>query len=294
MKILTTSLSLSLLTFIILLSITSCTAAGQGKEFDGNQALKDVEYQVSLGPRIPGSKAHDQVVSWIGNQLKEAGWESEVQTTTNLTSSPIQNIVAKRGNQGPWIILGAHYDSRLVADHDPDTSKRNIPVPGANDGASGVAVLLELARSLPKNLPVRLWLVFFDAEDNGNLPGWDWILGSRAFVNELPGKPDAAVILDMIGDANLNIPIERNSDAQIVSEIWKKAQALGYSQYFIPKFGYAMIDDHTPFLNAGIPAADIIDFDYPYYHTTQDTPDKVSAESLGIVGKTIYAWLTEK
>jgi glutaminyl-peptide cyclotransferase len=282
-------------TILILLTVTtSCNSIGQARQFDKTRAYKDVEYQVSLGPRIPGSQAHEQEVSWIGEQLNEAGWDSSVQTVLNMAPSPIQNIVAKRGDKGPWIILGAHYDSRLVSDHDPDPSKRTTPVPGANDGASGVAVLLELARTLPKDLPVRLWLVFFDVEDNGNIPGWDWILGSRAFVNELSGKPDAAVIIDMIGGANLNIPIERNSNPQIVSEIWKTAQDLGYSQYFIPQPGHSIIDDHTPFLNAGIPAVDIIDIDYPYYHSTQDTPDKVSSDSLGIVGKTMYAWLTEK
>ena len=110
------------------------------------------------------------------------------------------------------MIIGAHYDSRLLADPDPDPSLRNQPVPGANDGASGVAVLLELARILPKNLDKTIWLVFFDAEDNGNIPGYDWIMGSRVFVQTLIDKPDEAIIIDMIGDADLNIYQEKNSD----------------------------------------------------------------------------------
>jgi len=137
-------------------------------------------------------------------------------------------------------------------------------------------------------------LVFFDAEDNGKIPGWDWILGSQAFVNELQGQPDAVIIVDMIGDADLNVMMERNSDTTLMAELWGQAAALGFSDHFIAVPGYAMLDDHTPFLEAGIPAVDIIDFDYPYWHTTDDTLDKVSAESLQIVGETILAWLESK
>lgn len=182
----------------------------------------------------------------------------------------------------------------FIADQDPDPNLRSQAVIGANDGASGVAVLLELARTLPDNLPFRLWLVFFDAEDNGGIEGWDWIMGSRAFVTSLQEKPDAAVIIDMIGDANLNIPIEQNSNPALVEEIWQVAKNLGYENIFLNQPGYSMIDDHTPFLEAGIPAIDIIDFDYPYWHTSQDTPDKVSAASLEIIGKTLSAWLSTR
>jgi Zn-dependent M28 family amino/carboxypeptidase len=197
----------------------------------------------------------------------------------------------------------------MLADNDPDPNNHSVPVPGANDGASGVAVLLELARTLPSHLentaganltsqegtgPGQIWLVFFDAEDNGNIPGWDWILGSRAFVAGLEETPDAAVIVDMIGDADLNIYQELNSDPGLTEEIWSQAQALGYSDRIIPEPKYRMIDDHTPFIEAGIPAVDLIDFDYPYWHTIADTPDKVSAESLQIVGDTLIAWLKEK
>jgi glutaminyl-peptide cyclotransferase len=133
-------------------------------------------------------------------------------------------------------------------------------------------------------------LVFFDAEDNGRIPGWDWILGSRAFVEALEGKPDAAVIVDMIGDADLEIYLERGSDPELSAEIWDVAAYLGYSQ-FIPTPKYHILDDHVPFLEAGIPALNIIDFDYPYWHTIEDTVDKVSAESLEAVGETLRVWL---
>ncbi len=189
-------------------------------------------------------------------------------------------------------MLGAHYDTRFFADHDPDESKRKQPVPGANDGASGVAVLLELARTLPPEID-STWLVFFDAEDNGRIEGWDWILGSRAFAEEMDFTPNAVVIVDMIGDADLNIYFEKNSNEQIRAEIWKKANELGYPQ-FINEEKYSILDDHTPFLEMGIPAVDVIDFDYPYWHTTEDTLDKVSAESLEAVGNTLWHWVVEQ
>ena len=110
-------------------------------------------------------------------------------------------------------------------------------------------------------------------------------------MDSLTGKPNAVVVVDMIGDKDLNIYQEKNSNRNLIDEIWSQAAGLGYSTQFIPKYKYPMIDDHTPFLMAGIPAIDIIDFDYPYWHTTADTPDKVSAQSLKVVGDTLLAWL---
>jgi len=258
-------------------------------EFNGNRALADVETQVSFGARIPGSTAHSHALEWMQTELTAAGWESRLQNAEML-GHPITNVIAQRGEAAPKIILAAHYDSRLLADQDTDPANRLKPVPGANDGASGVAVLLEMARVLPQDAPA-LWLVFFDAEDNGDIQGWDWILGSRAFVEQLETHPEAVVIVDMIGDADQNIYMEANSDPQISNEIWSIAAELGYEERFIPQTKYSMLDDHTPFLETGIPAIDIIDFDYPYWHTLADTPDKVSAESLEAVGRTLQVWL---
>ena len=259
--------------------------------FDGQRALSDVETQVAFGPRTSGSAGHVQILDWMRAELSAAGWDSRIQFA-ELLGHPIQNVIAYRGNANPQIILAAHYDTRMIADKDPDPAKQRQPVPGGNDGASGVAVLLELARVLPQDSSV--WLVFFDAEDNGRIDGWDWILGSQAFVTELDFRPEAVVIVDMIGDADLNIYKERTSNQQLTDEIWAVAANLGYEQSFIPQEKYSILDDHTPFLNAGIAAVDIIDFDYPYYHTTNDTADKVSAESLEIVGTTIQAWLEQR
>ncbi|HSL29736.1 MAG TPA: M28 family peptidase [Anaerolineales bacterium] len=260
--------------------------------FDGQRAYEDVHTQVAMGPRIPGTEGHARILEWMQAELERAGWQVEIQESESL-GHPIKNLVARRSDESPQIILGAHYDSRMFANLDPDPANHTLPVPGANDGASGVAVLLELARSLPDET-VPVWLVFFDAEDNGNIPGWDWILGSRAFVRNNPVQPQAVVIVDMIGDADLNIYKEFNSNAALTDEIWAVANELGYEDTFIPDYKHSVLDDHTPFVEAGIRAIDIIDFDYPYWHTVHDTPDKVAAESLQVVGETLYTWIVQQ
>lgn len=265
---------------------------GAPELFDGNRAYEDVKRQVEMGPRTPGSQGHAQIREWMRVELENAGWTVEIHESERL-GHPLYNIIAKRNDEPPQVILAAHYDTRFVADHDPDPANQNKPVPGANDGASGVAVLIELARTLPTDT-VPLWLVFFDAEDNGRIEGWDWILGSRAFVEEIPVAPQAVVVVDMVGDADLNIHYEANSDPAIRAEIWGTAQRLGHGGVFIPDEGFNMLDDHTPFLEKGIPAVDIIDFDYPYWHTVADTPDKVSPESLQAVGDTLWHWAADQ
>ena len=283
---------------IILIILAACippTSTNELIEFDGERAFKDLEYQVSLGPRVIGSDAHQKVREWIIESNKELGWQVDDQNLT-FNDQEVHNIISKReGNDdAPWIIIGAHYDSRSNADKDPNIENHNQPVLGANDGASGVAVLMELARVIPKNIKGRIWLVYFDAEDNGNLPGGEWIVGSRAFVNTLEGEPDAVVVVDMIGDADLNIFMERYSDQELTEDIWEIAAKLGYENQFIPQLKYQIIDDHLPFVRAGIPAIDIIDFDYPYWHTVDDTLDKVSPESLQIVGDVVLTWLVSR
>jgi glutaminyl-peptide cyclotransferase len=259
------------------------------QRFDERRAYQDVITQVAFGPRIPGTSAHDQIVEWMQTELRKAGWQSRIEEAQML-GHPIRNIVAYRSDTPPTLILGAHYDTRIYADHDPDPEKRLDPVPGADDGASGVAVLLELARTLPPD-STSIWLVFFDAEDNGNIPGWDWLLGSRAFIQTMTDKPEAMILLDMVGDANLNIYLESQSDKRLASSIWDQAAKLGYGEQFIPQTKYSILDDHVPFIEAGIPAVDIIDIEYPYWHTTADMPDKVSPHSLRAVGETLLAWV---
>lgn len=266
------------------------------KSFSGTRAWEDVEYQVSLGPRTPGSTAHQQIRTWMTEELEGDGWQVEEQSCLDCTTLPVHNLIAKKGEGKSWIILGAHYDSRILADKDQLLENRTKAVPGGNDGASGVAVLLELSRVLPDNLNKEIWLVFFDVEDNGHIENHDWILGSRVFVQYLlqaePRLPTAAIIVDMIGDKDLTIYYERKSDPDLKQEIWSLANELGYNQ-FIPADKHSILDDHVPFLEAGIPAVDIIDIEYPYYHTTEDTADKVSPESLEAVGATLLEWLTK-
>ncbi len=284
-----------LLIFVSFLTAACGSSTTDPLGFDGDRAFKDLEYQVNLGPRVLGSQAHEQVREWIIQKNKDSGWNVEVQIA-NIKGQDIYNIVAAREMDPnlPWVIIGAHYDSRIFADRDPLFSNRTQPVPGANDGASGVSVLLELARVLPTNLGANVWLVFFDAEDNGSLPGGEWIIGSRVFVESLEGEPDAVVIVDMIGDSDLNIFIEKYSDQNMSQEIWGIAADLGYDNQFIAAPKHRIIDDHLPFVQAGIQAVDIIDFDYPYWHTVADSVDKVSAVSLNIVGEVLLAWVMER
>ncbi len=291
MKIGIKILLLLILIGMVILAITflAMSLGDKTQVFDGERALTNVKYQLDLGPRTMGSEAHDQVVSWMIDELKAQGWQVETQEAV-ISGQVIKNIIAKRGDGTPWIILGSHYDSRLFADQDKNPVNRKSPVPGANDGASSTAILMELARVLSVKDNKQIWLVFFDDEDNGTVAGTGWSIGSSYFVSQLKEKPDSVVILDMVGDKDLKIYKEGNSDRELNAEIWNVANGLGYKQ-FIPSYKYDLIDDHIPFIQAGINAVDVIDFDYPYWHTSNDTLDKVSAESLKTVGDTILKWL---
>jgi len=260
------------------------------QHFDGQLAHELVAAQLALGPRYPGSEGHRQVQARIEADLGEAGWAVE-RFPFEVAGIEVANLVSQRrgAGDGPWILLGAHYDTRPIADEDPVSPAG--PVPGANDGASGVAVLLELARVIDdSDLACQLSFALFDAEDSGRLEGWDWAAGSAHYVATRQELPDLVVIVDMIGDADLQIPRERNSHPELVDSIWATAAQLGYT-VFEDRPGYSIFDDHSAFLARGVPAADLIDFDYPYWHTTQDTLDKVSAASLEAVGRTLQAWL---
>ncbi len=264
---------------------------------------------MKFGPRPAGSKAIRATGDYILSQLRRSGWETEVQEF-EFRGIPVRNILAKAGaGKGPVVLLGAHYDTRPRANM--DAQNPDAPVPGANDGASGVAVLLELARTLaPANLDNEVWLVFFDAEDNGDLSAcdlgvvemqvptsecdsteWTWSIGASYVADHLEVKPEAVVVLDMIGDANQNIHYEHNSDKGLQQTLWGIAAQLGYRQWFIPEYRWTMTDDHIPFVQKGIPAVDLIDFDYSPWHTTGDTADKTSPASLERVGRVLQVWL---
>ena len=260
--------------------------------FQGDLAYEYVVAQMEFGPRITGSAEHAAAGDYIVGEVRALGWVVEIQPFV-YQDTPARNFIAKANvGRGPVLILGAHYDTRRRADQ--DAQNPTAPVPGANDGASGVAVLLELARSLDlESVPYEVWLAFFDAEDNGNLDGWDWIAGSSFMAANLTVTPTAMILVDMIGDVDQQIYFDQNSDSELSARVWRTAADLGYDEYFLPLARYAMIDDHTPFARRGIPSIDIIDFDYPYWHTTADTADKVSAASLERVGRTLETFVEE-
>lgn len=288
-----TKRSLLLLTTLFL-CLTACSSAKETIEL-----MPLVKQQMDLGPRIPGSEAHAQFITQTIAILEEAGWTVQCEAE-RYQGKTIQNIIAERGannTSGSWVVIGAHYDSRIQADQEKLSANRQQPVPAANDGASGAAVLIGLAKTLPELENERITLAFFDAEDQGNLMGWpDWCLGSQLLAEQygsLGRKPDAVIVIDMIGDADLNIYRERNSDKALTDELFGIAKRLGYSKLFIDQEKYAMTDDHIPFLRQGISAADLIDFDYQWWHTTGDTADKLSEESLQAVYKVLFEYLTK-
>jgi Zn-dependent M28 family amino/carboxypeptidase len=191
------------------------------------------------------------------------------------------------------ILLCAHWDTRPWADKDPDPRKRSTPILGANDGASGVAVLLEVARLLHAQPPdVGVDIVLFDGEDagtEGNMQSW--AQGSAYYARHLASKDRQVlgVLVDMIGDADLEILQEYNSKAYarpVVDRVWAIAKELGCTA-FKPLTGSSIMDDHIPLLQAGIPCIDLIDLDYPPWHTMADTPDKCSPASLDQVGRVL-------
>jgi Zn-dependent M28 family amino/carboxypeptidase len=261
--------------------------------FNGDTAYQHVLAQVAYGPRPTGSEAGWATGDYLIASLEEAGWATEAQEFI-FKGVKGRNVIGRMGS-GPIIILGAHYDTRPAAENDPDPAKQGEWIEGANDGASGVAVLLELARVLePDKLNNEVWLAFFDAEDRGRLDDWPFSVGARYMAENLVVSPQAVVVVDMIGDADQNIFLEQNSTPALREEIWAVAGELGYEAYLIPELKHTLIDDHIPFLERGIPAIDIIDFDYPYWHTTADTADKVAPESLERIGRTLEVWLEEK
>jgi len=262
--------------------------------FDGQSAFGFLKQQMAFGPRWPGSQGHQEVGDYIVATLDQLGWTVEEQRFA-YQYVEARNIIGRANEgRGDVIILGAHYDTRRIADRTPDSV---APVPGAVDGASGVAVLLELARTLNlSEIEHEVWLTFFDVEDNGSggMPGFDWIGGSTYMAENLDVAAKAMVLVDMVGDADQQLFYEGNSDADLQARLWRIAAELGYGAHFIPMMKYTMIDDHLPFARAGIPAVDIIDFDYPYWHTVEDTTDKASPESLTRVGRTLEVWLEDR
>jgi Zn-dependent M28 family amino/carboxypeptidase len=283
---------LALVALVVLVAVSG----NKTPTFSGRRALTHARQLMRLGPRIPGSQASVEAQGYIADQLRREGWEVETQRFA-YGGVALANVIAKRG-EGPIVIVGTHYDTRPMADRDP--VDRTAPVPGANDGTSGTAVLLELARVLDPAATegMQVWLAFFDAEDSGDVANWEWAVGSRymaqRLVNEPGNRPEYVIIIDMIGIADQKIHYEWSSSLWLQEKLWALAAELGYEDMFVPLYKYHVIADHTPFLQTGLEAALLINMDDPNWHTQRDTLDKLSAQSLQRVGRLLQVWLEEE
>ena len=262
--------------------------------FDGKRALNHVQALVQMGPHPSGSPILTKASSYIASQLQEAGLEAEEQVfMASSPRGPIQfrNVIARtphsRGGAGQVIIIASHYDTKYLP---------SINFVGANDGGSSSGALLELARCAA--MMPNVWFVFFDGEEAvKEYSNEDGLVGSRFFVEQLKADKrvdwiKGVILLDMVGDAHLNVTVPGNSTGKLVEGVFAAARDVGSRDYFT--LGKTdMLDDHVPFLRVGIPAVDLIDFEYgsapglnDYWHTEKDTLDKLSPRSLEIVGQT--------
>ncbi len=276
-------------------SASAPTASVPGPAFNATRAFADLEKQVAFGTRVPGTEGHAKTRDWLLEELnKTAGNAKRQDFTYKVPGGPtlsMSNIVARFNPEAKTqILLCAHWDTRPTADQEIEPDKQNKPIPGANDGASGVAVLLELARKFAAQKPnVGVQIVLFDGEDYGPT-GDNMYLGAKHYAkNPAFPKPDYAILLDMIGDRELSFQREAYSDMQapeINDKVWDAAEALGRKE-FLSGVGRQITDDHIPLQEAGIKAIDLIDFDYAPWHTLDDTPDKCSPASLKAIGDVV-------
>jgi Zn-dependent M28 family amino/carboxypeptidase len=258
--------------------------------FSGASALEYTRQAVAFGPRPPGSLANRKLQAHIKQHLKTHGWEvleDAFQAGTPAGKLPMNNLIGrKRGGSGRAVAFTGHFDTKLY---------REFRFVGANDGGASTGFLMEMARVLGgQTQRDDVYLVWFDGEEAlGEWSATDGVHGSRHLAARwaLDGtiaKIKALINVDMIGDKDLNILLEMNSTAWLRQLVWQTARDTGYGRYFL-ETGGAIEDDHAPFLKAGAPALDLIDFDYgphdgTYWHTAKDTMDKLSAHSLQVVG----------
>lgn len=307
--------------------LTACAAKPAGTvtenrpAFSGDTAYLFVKHQVSLGSRVPGTKAHQLCMLFLVNSLKNCGADVEIQQGTKLNyageEQTIYNIIGRFGDihQKNRLLLCAHYDSRPWCDEEENYEDRFTALPGANDGASGVGVLLEVARQLSKrdSLPQRaVDIVFFDCEDMGTPSFYTgaeredtWCLGAQLFAERMVGfglhkDYQYGVLLDMVGAPDAVFPKEYFSlqyAGNYVEKVWRTADKLGYGRYFKQEHSYPITDDHY-YLNAmaGIPCIDIIHYDmrqetgFPYWwHTRQDDMQHIDPATLQAVGEVILS-----
>ncbi|MBW3628941.1 MAG: M28 family peptidase [Gemmatimonadetes bacterium] len=288
----------------------SCSGAGgeagaeariERPDFPGEEAHRLVARQVAFGPRIPGTPGHQRQLDWMRAWLAERADTLEVQSFTSLTtygeSLNLTNLLARFHPGRPdRILLVAHWDTRPRADQSATPEEREQPVLGANDGASGTAVLLQLAELLARNPPpIGVDLLFVDGEDYGPSTA-DMFLGARYFAENKPAdyKPLYGVLIDMIGDQQPRFPIEGYSSQaapEVVHRVWSVAAELGYGDVFVQENAGSISDDHMPLNEGGIRTIDIIDFEYGpgnrFWHTPQDVLENTSPDGLEMVGEVL-------
>ena len=282
---------------LLVVLFAACVAAqtGSAAKFDSSRAWEHLRRQVSFGPRPAGSAALGENRKYILEQLKTAGIEGREQAfeaQTPLGPIKMANVIGTiPGARAERIALATHFDTKLY---------RDFRFVGASDGASSTAVVLELGRVLAQRKnPYTIELLFFDGEEAVN-EEWrdpDNRYGSKHYVQQAQKAGSLAglkalVLMDLVGDKNLNFRRESNSTRWLTDIVWATAKRLGYADHFWYQEG-PIEDDHIPFLRAGVPAVDLIDLDYPAWHTAQDTLDAVSARSLQIVGDVVLASLPE-
>ncbi len=294
--------------------------------FSADSAYQFIADQTALGPRTIGSDAHQQCVDYLVGQLQRFGAEVELQRGEMLDYAdnkvPVTNITGRYNpDAGQRILLAAHYDSRPWADHDPNPDNRRLPIDGANDGASGVGVLLEIARQIQAaGIHIGLDIVFFDAEDMGAPDFYtgkdkenDWCLGSQLWADRYKSQVADrkqqdyrfGIVLDMVGAGDAVFPYEFFSmqyAAEYVRQIWQTANQLGYGRYFTANVSYPITDDHY-YLNtiADIPCVDIIHYISPQaygdsgfcssWHTKADNMSAISKNTLDAVGTTVMTFI---
>lgn len=278
------------------------SAAGS-VEFDGAKALDYVNTQMAFGPRVPGTAAHRAAGDWIVAQMRERADTVIVQTWTHVTADgsrlPMRNVLARFNPSATTRVLYlAHWDSRPTAEKAADAAARREPTPGANDGASGVAILIGVADALkarPGNIGVDL--LFTDGEDWGDFDtNTDVLIGAEYFAANMPTgyAPAFGVLFDMVGEPNARFLYESHSlraAPEVLQRVWSTAQRLGHGAYFPTREYGPVTDDHLPLIEKGLKVIDIIDLDYAYHHTPEDTADKVSAATLQVVGDVAMAVL---
>ncbi len=288
--------------WVMVIALFAVVTAGQATpSFEGERAFGHIEALCELGARVPGSPAHEAGLRYILAAVDLPGARVQTQSFSGRRpdrGEPVEmaNIRARFGPEGAALAIGSHWDCRYVSNLEPDSTRRGEPVPGANDGASGVAVMLELARLLSATPPPRpVELLFFDGEDQGTDEHPElWIQGSQYYASQMgDDRPSGLILIDMIGDRDLEIPREGYSDehaAGLVDAVWDAAARLGVHE-FADYVGEHIIDDHVPFLQAGVDAVCVIDYQYSKWHTRSDLPEMCSAESLDKVGRVLVDFI---